>query len=150
MEIGIPNGSRTGAARWQHGARFSARPRIGRRLALVVDDDRDTRETLAILLTWAGHEVRTAADGAEALAIAREFQPDLVFLDIAMPRVNGYEVCRQLRDSLDMHDADIFALSGRSGSEHDEKCTTAGFTAQLTKPFDPATLMSLGGAQRGR
>jgi CheY-like chemotaxis protein len=94
---------------------------VGRRLALVVDDDRDTRETLAILLRWAGHEVRTAADGPEALIVARDFHPDVVFLDIGMPRLDGYEVCRQLRRSPAFEHAHIFALSGRSGSDH-ESC----------------------------
>ncbi len=134
-----------GAARWQqHHAHRGADARPGRRRALVVDDDRDTRETLAILLTWAGHDVQQAADGSEALRLAEQFRPDLVFLDISMPRINGYEVCRRLRESLALKHARIFALSGISGSEHDALCEKAGFSARLTKPVDPAALMRLG------
>jgi CheY-like chemotaxis protein len=144
MNPAAPMSPNPGSARWQRQARFSAAPRAGRRLALVVDNDRDMRETLAILLKWAGHEVRTAANGAEAMAIAQEFHPEIVFLDVALPRLNGYEVCQQLRRLHAFKHASIFALSGISGSEHDSRCAEAGFTAQLTKPLDPAALMRLG------
>ena len=134
-----------GAARWQqHQATFGTDAPPRRRRALIVDDDRDTRETLAILLTWAGHDVQEAADGVEALRLAEQFRPDVVFLDIGMPRLNGYEVCRGLRQSPALRHARIFALSGISGAEHDALCDEAGFSARLTKPVDPAALMRLG------
>jgi CheY-like chemotaxis protein len=134
-----------GAARWQqHQATFGTDAPPGRRRALVVDDDRDTRETIAILLTWAGHDVQQAADGYEALRLAEQFRPDVVFLDIGMPRLNGYEVCRRLRQTTALRHARIFALSGISGTVHDALCDEAGFSARLTKPVDPAALMRLG------
>jgi CheY-like chemotaxis protein len=67
--------------------------------ALVVDDDKDSREALAILLTWAGYDVATATNGREALLEAGRFNPAVIFLDIGMPEMNGYEVCRRLRTS---------------------------------------------------
>lgn len=117
--------------------------RLGRRLVLVVDDDRDSRETLALLLTLAGHDVRTAYDGLSALKAAAELQPDIVFLDISMPRLDGYTVCRQLRQSAVCRDTPIYALTGLSGPEHERRCRESGFTALLTKPLEPAALSRL-------
>jgi CheY-like chemotaxis protein len=111
--------------------------------ALVVDDDRDSREALEILLTWAGYEVTTADHGAEALRTAWCFLPQVIFLDIGMPGMSGYEVCRKLRTSAAFRDARIYALSGFAGSEHDTRCSEAGFTAQFTKPIDPTMLKRL-------
>jgi CheY-like chemotaxis protein len=110
---------------------------------LVADDDKDSREALEILLTWAGYDVVTAGNGAEALERARSFLPLTIFLDIGMPDMNGYEVCRRLRTSMTFRDARIYALSGFAGPEHDTRCSEAGFTAQFTKPFDPTVLQRL-------
>lgn len=114
------------------------------RLALIVDDDRDSREALAVLLTWAGHGVRLAVDGAEALRLAEQFRPEMVFLDIVLPGLDGYEVCRRLRRSPTFEHARIVAVSGLSGPAHESRCRAAGFSAQLLKPVDPAALICLG------
>jgi CheY-like chemotaxis protein len=111
--------------------------------ALVVDDDKDSREALAILLTWAGYDVATAANGREALLEAGRFTPAVIFLDIGMPEMNGYEVCRRLRTSTAFRNTRIYALSGFEGREHDTRCSEAGFTAQFTKPLDPTVLARL-------
>jgi CheY-like chemotaxis protein len=110
---------------------------------LVVDDDRDTRDTLAVLLALGGHVVRLARDGEEAIKAAKEFRPEVVFLDIRMPQADGYTVCRQLRHSHACREASIYALSALSGPEHDRRCSEAGFTAQLTKPLEPSALSAL-------
>ena len=116
---------------------------LNNRCALVVDDETDSREALVILLRWMGYDVHAAADGGEALEAAREFLPRLIFLDIGMPGRNGYEVCRELRQSPLLSEARIFAVSGFSGEPHDTRCSEAGFTARITKPIDPAILQQI-------
>lgn len=123
-------------------ARDSRRPQR-KQYVLVADDDRDSRETLAVLLALSGHLVQLASDGEQALRMAQELQPGIVFLDIRMPRMDGYEVCRQLRGSRACRDADIFVLTGLSGPEHERRCDEAGFTAQLMKPLEPSALYAL-------
>jgi CheY-like chemotaxis protein len=118
-------------------------PSLDRSHALVVDDDQDSREALAILLTWAGYDVVTADNGADALSKAQSFRPQVIFLDIGMPEMSGYEVCRKLRTSMTFQDARIYALSGFTGAEHDTRCSEAGFTGQFTKPIDPAVIPRL-------
>jgi CheY-like chemotaxis protein len=110
---------------------------------LVVDDDTDSREALEILLSWAGYEVLTANNGADGLSIAKTFSPEIIFLDIGMPDMSGYEVCRTLRASIAFCDTRIYALSGFSGADHDTRCSEAGFTGQLTKPLDLTVIQSL-------
>jgi CheY-like chemotaxis protein len=116
---------------------------LRRNIALVVDDERDSRDALAILLRMEGLVVHVAADGDEALRFAREYLPDLIFLDIGMPGRTGYEVCRELRQSSAFESARIFALSGFSGETHFTRCSEAGFTACFTKPMDPSVLQRL-------
>jgi CheY-like chemotaxis protein len=118
-------------------------PSLDRSHALVVDDDQDSREALAILLTWAGYDVVTADNGADALRKAQSFRPQVIFLDIGMPEMSGYDVCRKLRTSMTFQDAKIYALSGFTGAEHDTRCSEAGFTGQFTKPIDPAVIPRL-------
>lgn len=120
-----------------------ARERQGRRLILVVDDDRDTRETLAVLLRLGGHSVHLASNGQEALEAARELHPDVIFLDIGMPIINGYAVCAELRREPALEHTNIYAISGRSGPEHEKLCRQSGFTDQLVKPLEPGALSRL-------
>ena len=75
-----------------------AGPAAGRRRILVVDDNRDAADSLAMMLRLMGHEVRTAHDGLEAVEAAAAFRPDVVLLDIGMPRLNGYDACRRIRE----------------------------------------------------
>ena len=74
------------------------RPCPVQRRILVVDDNRDSADSLAMMLRLTGHEIRTAYDGLEAVAAAAAFRPDVVLLDIGMPRMNGYEACRRIRE----------------------------------------------------
>lgn len=97
-----------------------------------------------MLLTWAGHAVRLAASGAEALPLAEQLRPETVFLDIVLPGMDGYEICRRLRGSPTFEHARIIAISGLSGPEHEARCRAAGFSAQLLKPVDSAALLRLG------
>jgi CheY-like chemotaxis protein len=110
---------------------------------LVVDDCRDTVETLAILLGLWGHEVRTAYDGAEALAAAADFRPEVVFLDILLPRLNGYQVARQLRQIPGLADVTLIAVTGYAQSDDFAKSQEAGFDRSLVKPVDMDELQRL-------
>lgn len=108
-----------------------------------MDDDADSRDALAILLRWSGYEVCVAQNGEEALRAAEAHLPDLIFLDIAVPGQDGYEICRLLRETPPLSEARIVAVSGFSGKLHEARCAKAGFTAQLTKPIDPEMLGQL-------
>jgi signal transduction histidine kinase/ActR/RegA family two-component response regulator len=110
---------------------------------LVVDDNQDSAETLALLLTLEGHSVATAFDGATALAEAARFQPQLVLLDIGMPGMNGYEVARELRAREATKSTVIVALTGYGQPEDRARAAEAGFTDHLTKPIIAEKLLAL-------
>jgi signal transduction histidine kinase/DNA-binding response OmpR family regulator len=113
------------------------------RRILVVDDNVDLASSLAMMLQMLGHEVRTEHDGAAAVEAVPQFEPDLIFLDIGMPRMNGYETCRHIRGGERGHEPVIVALSGW-GQDHDkERSREAGMDLHLVKPFDPALLESM-------
>jgi CheY-like chemotaxis protein len=132
------------SVRWKHQAAVSADSQLSRRLTLIVDDDRDSREALSLILTSVGHAVRLAGDGEEALRLAEQFRPEMVFLDIVLPGMDGYEICHRLRQSPIFEHARIVAISALSGPKHEARCRAAGFTAQLLKPVDPTALIRLG------
>ena len=103
---------------------------------LVVDDNIDAADTLAALLDMGGHATRVANDGYQAMAMAQEFQPQVVFLDIGLPGMNGYEVARKLRELPGMERAFLVALTGWGAREDRERSSEAGFDHHLTKPAD--------------
>jgi two-component system CheB/CheR fusion protein len=104
---------------------------------LVIDDCRDTIDSLAMLLQCWGHDVRTAQDGTAALEIARTFAPDVVLLDLAMPGMDGFEVARRLRGELRLNDALVLALSGFGRDEDRVHALEAGCDRHLLKPVSP-------------
>jgi PAS domain S-box-containing protein len=108
----------------------------GRRI-LVVDDYADGAETLAMLLELAGHEVALAGSGPAALTAARVFRPEVVFLDIGMPGMDGYEVARRLRADPATADAVLVALTGWGSEDDKRKSSNAGFDLHLVKPAAP-------------
>ena len=108
----------------------------GRRRILVVDDDHDGAELLVTMLGLRGHETRAAHDGAEALAVAREFAPEIVFLDIGLPGLDGNEVARRLRADPMHAGALLIALTGWGGEDDKRQTREAGFDFHLTKPVD--------------
>jgi PAS domain S-box-containing protein len=110
---------------------------------LVVDDNRDAAETLAALLGLLGHSVKVANDGQQALQVAPEFDPDLVFLDLGMPRLSGYDVARALRSDLRLERAVLVALTGWGGDNDRARTSAAGFDLHLTKPVTMATIGDL-------
>jgi CheY-like chemotaxis protein len=114
----------------------------GRRV-LVVDDNRDAAESLALLLRLKRHEVQVAYDGPEALEAARRHHPEVVVLDIGLPRMDGYEVARRLRQEPGLEKTTLIALTGYGRDEDRRRSQEAGFDRHLTKPVDPLELMNL-------
>jgi PAS domain S-box-containing protein len=104
---------------------------------LVVDDNVDAAETMAMLLELSGHDARPAFGGQEALELALSFCPDVVFLDIGLPGMNGYEVARRLLADPATAGAKLIALTGWGTDDDIRKSKMAGFHAHLTKPVDP-------------
>jgi signal transduction histidine kinase/DNA-binding response OmpR family regulator len=112
---------------------------VGRRI-LVVDDNVDVVETTKMLLTLAGHEVRSAKDGLQALQFAAEFNPDVVLLDIGLPLMDGYEVARRLRQMPQTRGTLLIALTGYGQQGDRQRGKDAGFDGHMLKPVDPHTL----------
>jgi CheY-like chemotaxis protein len=110
---------------------------------LVVDDNRDAADTLCALVGMWGHTARAAYDGAEALATARAFRPDCLFLDIGLPGSDGYSVARQLRRDPDLGRAKLVALTAYSSEDHARRAREAGFDHYLVKPADPKDVEGL-------
>jgi PAS domain S-box-containing protein len=119
-----------------------ARARSGRRI-LVADDNRDAADSLAMMLRFAGHEVHTAHDGQEAVEAAAWFRPDVALLDIGMPKLNGLEACRHIREQPWSKNVVLVAITGWGQEEDKRRAIDAGFDDHLTKPVDPAALMQL-------
>jgi len=110
---------------------------------LVVDDNRDAAESLSILLQLKGHEVRIAYDGENTLQLAADFRPQMVLLDLGMPKMNGYEACRRIRDQAWGAQMTLIAVTGWGQEDDRRKSTAAGFDGHLVKPVDPETLEEL-------
>jgi two-component system CheB/CheR fusion protein len=110
---------------------------------LVVDDNEDAADTMAMLLRMWGHEVVTAGDGVHALAEASRHRPDVVLLDIGLPRMNGYEVAERLRAGADTKDTMLVAMTGYGQAEDRERARAAGFSMHLVKPVQPEALQAL-------
>ena len=106
----------------------------------------DGAESLATLLRLGGHNVRLAYDGRSALDLAASTRPDVVFLDIALPGVDGYEVARRLRAGDAMRGIALIAVTGFGRDEDVQRARGAGFEHYLVKPVDPRLLMGLLGS----
>jgi CheY-like chemotaxis protein len=110
---------------------------------LIVDDNRDGADSLSLMLRMTGNETHTAYDGADAVAKTVEFQPQVILLDIGLPRLSGYEACRRIRQQPGGKDLVIIAQTGW-GQEQDRQHThQAGFDHHLVKPVDLRSLMNL-------
>ncbi len=110
---------------------------------LVVDDSPDVADSLALLLKTFGADVRVARSGGEGLAISAEFAPELIFLDIGMPGMDGFETARRLRELPATRRATLVALTGRGEPDLRRRAQQAGFDRHLTKPADLDELASL-------
>lgn len=128
-------------------------PASGYRL-LVVDDNQDAADSLAMLLGLQGHDVRVASSGVTALEITKAYIPDVVFLDIGMPGMDGYEVARRLRQQRGMETVVLAALTGWGQKEDRRRTSEAGFNHHLVKPPEPkaieAVLADLKGVRKSQ
>jgi CheY-like chemotaxis protein len=110
------------------------------RRVLIVEDNADSREMLKALLTLEGHEVFEAVDGPSAIEVMARERPDIAFIDIGLPGIDGYEVASQVRAQ--PHGADVYlvALTGYGLGADRERSRDAGFDVHLVKPFHPDEL----------
>jgi len=118
-------------------------PSITSRRILVVDDNRDSATSLAFVLKLHGNEMHTAYDGLEALEAAQEFRPDIVLLDIGLPKLNGYEVARKIRAQAWGEGMTLIALTGWGQDEDRQKSRDFGFNGHLVKPVDFVALTKM-------
>ncbi len=118
-------------------------PCIPARRVLVVDDNVDGANSLSAMLQIRGHEVRTANSGLEALELARPFLPDVVFLDIGLPGMNGYEVAKRMREELALRETVLVALTGWGSEDDKRESKQAGLDFHLTKPVDITAIDSV-------
>ena len=121
---------------------------------LVVDDSKTIRRSATGFLTRAGWSVETASDGFEALAKVVEHRPDIVFADIVMPRLDGYQTCALIKNNADYRDTPVVMLSSRDGLFDRARARVVGSDAHLSKPFTEETLVAavrahVGGARAG-
>ena len=107
---------------------------------LVAEDEKDIRRLVVFTLERAGYEILEAGDGREALRLATENHPNLILLDIMMPYMNGYEVCRKLREKPELKDTPIVLLSAKAQNYEIGEGLEAGATDYLIKPFIPREL----------
>ena len=109
---------------------------------LIVDDEPNIVASLEYLMGKAGYEVAVARDGDEALAAVDAFRPDLVLLDVMMPKQSGYEVCQKMRGRPDLRDIRIVMLSAKGREAEVSKGLSVGADAYVTKPFSNRDLMA--------
>ena len=113
------------------------------RIVLIVEDNQDAAASMQMLLQLLGHEASVAHTGQDALSLAAAHRFDLIFLDIGLPDINGYEVARRLRDNVGLRDVLLVALSGHGGEEDRRRSQTSGIDAHVVKPITPDLLKKL-------
>jgi len=123
---------------------------MGVRRILVVDDQPDVVDSLAVLLRLSGHEVHTAFDGPSALASALEVLPEFIFLDIGLPGLDGFSVADQLRKAPSLRGARIIAVTAYGDEESRRRSREAGFDLYLVKPVAPRFVEDLVEGREGQ
>ncbi len=108
---------------------------------LVVDDDEVIRQLIAVNLTLEGFEVETAVDGQDCLDKVGSYRPDVITLDVMMPRLDGWVTATQLRRSPETSDIKVVLITARAQEDDRDRGRQAGVDAYLTKPFDPAEMI---------
>lgn len=107
---------------------------------LIAEDERDIRDLIAFTLRFAGHEVITTTNGEEAVQAARDNLPDLVLLDVRMPRMTGYEACKRIKEEDQLSDVPVVFLSAKGQESEVQAGLDAGAVEYILKPFAPDTL----------
>lgn len=136
VRLPVVEGAESGASENQAGEPVSA----PRRRILVVDDNTDGAQSLALMLEIMGNEIQTAHDGLEAVSAAQAFRPDVILMDIGMPKMNGFDACRAIRAEAWGQDIIMVAQTGWGQEEDKQKARQAGFDLHMTKPVDPTEL----------
>lgn len=113
---------------------------VRKRRILVVDDNRDSAISLGMMLSLMGNEIQTAHDGLEAVETAERFNPDVILLDIGLPKLNGYEACKRIRQQPWGSGILMIACTGWGQDEDIQRATEAGFCQHIVKPIDPMVL----------
>jgi signal transduction histidine kinase len=124
------------------GGEDRAAPKLALRI-LIVDDNRDSAASLSIMLKLMGHDTGTAYDGEEAVAAVGEFRPDVILLDIGLPKLNGYDACRRIREQPGGEKLFIIAQTGWGQEDDRQRSQDVGFDHHLVKPIDTGVLMKL-------
>jgi DNA-binding response OmpR family regulator len=114
---------------------------MGKKKILAVDDEPNILMSIEFILEMEGYEVHTAKDGEEALEVAGREHPDLILLDINMPRKDGYEVCRILRERDDLCDTKVILLTAKGQTLEKKKGLEVGADEYVTKPFGAEELL---------
>lgn len=109
---------------------------------LIAEDERDIRDLVAFTLRFAGHEVFTASNGEEALDMAPKVNPDIILMDVRMPRMTGYEACKLMKQNPDLKDIPVVFLSAKGQEAEIQQGLEAGAEEYLLKPFAPDQLTS--------
>jgi signal transduction histidine kinase/ActR/RegA family two-component response regulator len=117
-------------------------PAIAPRRVLLVDDNRDFAMSLAALLEFEGHDVRTTFEATSAQAVAGEFRPDIAFVDLGMPHVSGFELARRLRAQPHTNGTVLIAVTGWGKEEDRQRSREAGFDLHLVKPVEPDQILA--------
>jgi len=116
---------------------------IRRLRVLVIDDYPDSAASTAMLMSLLGHDCRSACTGSEGLAVAEQFHPEVILLDIGLPDLSGYEVVKQLRARNAKRPAYIVAVTGRGQPEDRARALAAGFDQHVLKPADTTTIKAI-------
>lgn len=109
---------------------------------LIADDNENIREALTYLLEDEGYTLSLAKDGAEALRKVREVSPDILFLDIMMPEINGYDVCRTIKNDPDLRKTYVIMLTAKGQADEQERGRKAGADEYVVKPFSPMEVLA--------
>ncbi len=107
---------------------------------LIAEDERDIRDLIQFTLMFAGHKITAAANGAEALELAPKVKPDLIMMDVRMPKMTGYEACREMKKIEELKKVPVIFLSAKGQDEEKQTGIEAGAVAYILKPFAPDDL----------
>ena len=107
---------------------------------LIAEDERDIRDLVAFTLRFAGYEVFAASNGEEAVEMAPKVNPDLILMDVRMPRMTGYEACKAMKADPDLKDIPVVFLSAKGQENEKQQGMEAGAEEYLLKPFAPDQL----------